>query len=71
MCPEKSIFCEIAWKNLNFLEIFLENRNFLTRATTPQISNQIDAAGTRLDWFTVQYDLLQYITFITTTMMIY
>ena len=43
---EKSIFvCEIAWKNLNFSEIFLENRNFLTRVYDPQISNQIDAAG--------------------------
>jgi len=26
--------CEIALKNLNFSEIFLENRNFLTRSTT-------------------------------------
>ena len=36
--------CEIAWKNLNVSEIFLENRNFLTRGHDPQISNQIDAA---------------------------
>ena len=39
--------CEIAWKNLNFSEIFLENRNFLTRVHDPQISNQIDAAAHR------------------------
>ena len=46
MCPEKSIFfCEIAWKNLKFSEIFLENLNFFTRVHEPQISNQIDAAG--------------------------
>jgi len=40
------LVCEIAWKNLNFPEIFLENRNFLTRVHDPQISNQIDAAVT-------------------------
>jgi len=43
--PEKLIFfCEIAWKNLNFVEIFFKNRNFFTRVHDPQISNQIDAA---------------------------
>ena len=46
--PWKINFCEIAWKNLNFSEIFLENQFFLPGSTTPQISNQIDAAAPRL-----------------------
>ena len=45
-CPEKSIFfvCEIAWKIPNFSEMFLQNR-FFYPDPRPQISNQIDAAG--------------------------
>ena len=40
------IFREIAWKNRNLLEICLEKSKFCwPGSTTPQISNQIDAAA--------------------------
>ena len=40
------IFCKIAWRNRNFSEMCLEKSKFCwPGSTTPQISNQIDAAG--------------------------
>src|SRR6218665_1087671 len=45
ICPEKSSFLCNCLKNRVFSEIFLENRHFLPGSTTPQISNQIDAAA--------------------------
>ena len=40
--------CEIAWKNLIFKGIFLQNGIFWPGSTTSQISNQIDAADWRI-----------------------
>ena len=45
-CLEMVFLCEIAWKNRNFLDICLEKSKFFSPgSTTPQILNQIDAAG--------------------------